>query len=503
MPILDSLELSLEALKEDSFAESIEPKKVIPKLILSVYALEKEVDDLRKRLNQYNHLNSLLSLEDLSDEKAKIEKNSTKKEPTIVQGLSTDASIDAKEVPVGFTPMYSAPALNDDELEPTTAKNESSSSDRKFVRPWPEVTLNQLASRFKIPRDLLSKTARRLGASKEMDDSNMKPIRGSDIGEGGRTRRPGRPAKQHRGPGRPRKSRSGSPRVKSEGRTISSGVSRQSSTASVNATDGGSSTIHRLDTEGSQTPVSKRPRTETPSLKPESSESSTPEMTGWFSLNNGTSSLTSRGRPAGIMGTPNSLVSYYTRGADGSYLCTLCDKKPFTSYHGIYAHLQSVHYDVKQDRFVQRPATRFSDQIGSEGTNGKINGKAEQITEPVHAQPEQSNVNSIGQPQANQARPVQPQLPVPVTVNATQPQLPVQQPIPAQVQPAQTRPQSQPQQAQPQQIQPQQIQPQQSQQSPAEVTNPAGSPARPNLLNPSEPSPVQNRLQSDMKDVFN
>lgn len=232
MQILDSLKVdSADKLQDEEFIRGLDSAKVISKLLLSVYTLEGEVSKLKDQVGEYGRLNKLLDLEDVSS----AETGKPKLEPTTVQGITlgeggssgvgagNGSLVPNGRIPVGFTPMYGSPVISGDQVAPGVSEGEESDTgalQQRFVRPWPEVTLNQLASRFKIPRDLLSKTAKRLGASKELDDSNLKPIRAADIdgrarrGAVGRPRKhPGRPGRPHRGPGRPRKSRSRSPAV--------------------------------------------------------------------------------------------------------------------------------------------------------------------------------------------------------------------------------------------------------------------------------------------------
>ena len=90
----------------------------------------------------------------------------------------------------------------------------------------------------------------------------------------------------------------------------------------------------------------------------------------------------SRGRPIGISIGGGSLTPYYSRSPDGSYLCSLCKRKPFTSYHGIYAHLRSVHYDAETDRYWKDGPRHSEAERGDEseesatndGNSGNIGG---------------------------------------------------------------------------------------------------------------------------------
>ncbi|QOU20360.1 hypothetical protein BRETT_005016 [Brettanomyces bruxellensis] len=417
MQILDSLKVdSADKLQDEEFIRGLDSAKVISKLLLSVYTLEGEVSKLKDQVGEYGRLNKLLDLEDVSS----AETGKTKPEPTTVQGItlgeggssgvgSGNGSFAPNgRIPVGFTPMYGSPVISGDQVAPGDSEGEESDTgalQQRFVRPWPEVTLNQLASRFKIPRDLLSKTAKRLGASKELDDSNLKPIRAADIdgrarrGAVGRPRKhPGRPGRPHRGPGRPRKSRSRSPAVqpgrgdRSELRGVPGGEPR-----GVKREPGAPATADRApDSKKSRLPsvstlnysVTRdlkykcdscgeifhnymqlywHKRSEHPhELVGEAADASVASANGSISASftpgapfrsSSDASIdarpqpVSRGRPIGISIGGGSLTPYYSRSPDGSYSCSLCRRKPFTSYHGIYAHLRSVHYDAETDRY--------------------------------------------------------------------------------------------------------------------------------------------------------
>ncbi|KAF6014154.1 hypothetical protein HII12_001480 [Brettanomyces bruxellensis] len=417
MQILDSLKVdSADKLQDEEFIRGLDSAKVISKLLLSVYTLEGEVSKLKDQIGEYGRLNKLLDLEDVSS----AETGKTKPEPTTVQGITlgdggssgvgagNGSSAPNGRIPVGFTPMYGSPVISGDQVAPGGSEGEESDTgalQQRFVRPWPEVTLNQLASRFKIPRDLLSKTAKRLGASKELDDSNLKPIRAADIdgrarrGAVGRPRKhPGRPGRPHRGPGRPRKSRSRSPAVQSgrgdrgELRGVPGGEPR-----GVKREPGAPATADRApDSKKSRLPsvstlnysVTRdlkykcdscgeifhnymqlywHKRSEHPhELVGEAGDASVASANGSISASftpgapfrsSSDASIdvrpqpVSRGRPIGISIGGGSLTPYYSRSPDGSYSCSLCRRKPFTSYHGIYAHLRSVHYDAETDRY--------------------------------------------------------------------------------------------------------------------------------------------------------
>ncbi|VEU21741.1 DEKNAAC102445 [Brettanomyces naardenensis] len=479
MQILDALKIdAADKLGDRSFVEGLDTSDVISKLLVSVYSLENQVGKLKDQLSHYEHLNQLLDLEDVEaagDAAVVASTTEPVEPPPIVQGITVDSTNDDSKIPIGFTPMYSAPALSDEE----TQQSHKDDNDRRFVRPWPEVTLNQLASRFKIPRELLSKTAPKSGNSKDMDDSNLKPIRGSDIVEQqddlyqDKNRPVGRPkknpAKPHRGPGRPKKSDTPtgssssppltsrqSPEVKIEPDAGSNQIidatvlapstkrlhdqlfensiegPKPSSTSSngsngSNGPNGSEVTVEykeesakrqRLEQQAVELVKSAlkytitsdlkyscdtcQQKTGTPQVfdnymqmyehkrqahpeefvnpmdprgKPRNSESSstttrpvtanssdvTPES--FPSQQNSSSSppslqirfandipprnpsLPTRGRPLGLSNASNSLIAYYTRGPDRSYICSLCHRKPFTSYHGIYAHMRSTHYD--------------------------------------------------------------------------------------------------------------------------------------------------------------
>lgn len=176
MQILDSLKVdSADKLQDEEFIRGLDSAKVISKLLLSVYTLEGEVSKLKDQVGEYGRLNKLLDLEDVSS----AETGKPKLEPTTVQGITlgeggssgvgagNGSLVPNGRIPVGFTLMYGSPVISGDQVAPGVSEGEESDTgalQQRFVRPWPEVTLNQLASRFKIPRDLLSKTAKRLGA---------------------------------------------------------------------------------------------------------------------------------------------------------------------------------------------------------------------------------------------------------------------------------------------------------------------------------------------------
>ncbi|KAF6009422.1 hypothetical protein HII13_003500 [Brettanomyces bruxellensis] len=405
MQILDSLKVdSADKLQDEEFIRALDSAKVISKLLLSVYTLEGEVSKLKDQIGEYGRLNKLLDLEDVSS----AETAKAKPEPTTVQGITLgeggSSGVRAGNgslapdgrTPVGFTPMYGSPVISGDQVAPGGSEGEESDAgtlQQRFVRPWPEVTLNQLASRFKIPRDLLSKTAKRLGASKELDDSNLKPIRAADIdgrarrGAVGRPRKhPGRPGRPHRGPGRPRKSRSRSPAVQPGGEPR--GVKREPGAPATadRAPDSKKSRLpsvstlnysvtrdlkYKCDSCGeifhNYMQLYWHKRSEHPhELVGEAGDASVASANGSISASftpgapfrsSSDASIdarpqpVSRGRPIGISIGGGSLTPYYSRSPDGSYSCSLCRRKPFTSYHGIYAHLRSVHYDAETDRY--------------------------------------------------------------------------------------------------------------------------------------------------------
>lgn len=484
--ILESLKIDdVKQLHDTDLVASLDKDEVISKLLASVNTLQSQVEQLTSKLGQYEKIDKLLDLDDLATDDGTLNAmNEGPEPPATVQALGVHSNKDEK-IPIGFTPMYSAPALNEVEIQPKSKEEEDS---RRFIRPWPEVTLNQLASRFKIPRDMLTKTARRLGG-KEMDKTNLKPIRESDMRRGKR-----------RGPGRPPKRRPSASKQQSDqedgsverSETPVETTPEKSATPDENIDPGALSSTTKRIHDAIVEEASKRQRSTPPEeLAPTASSKTVfvfepvappaepvavaePESTGTIdedaspsrtnpnrangsnnniddgaspsraipseptvssdSASNRTSgqsqagtSVTSAleytitpdlryscngcrlagvephifetymelyhhkhdkhpeefaqhkanstGGPAAAKGpqpevkspSPDSdnvdlrdpekqassktLLPYYTRGDDKSYRCELCTRRPFTSYHGIYAHLRSIHYNPFSDKY--------------------------------------------------------------------------------------------------------------------------------------------------------
>ncbi|ODV85841.1 hypothetical protein CANARDRAFT_198011, partial [[Candida] arabinofermentans NRRL YB-2248] len=151
-----------EKVRNLDFISSLDKDEVISKLLLAIFSLQKNVQDLSDKVDQYESLNKLLVNEDLSQEISP--PNSP---PTKVTKISPSKSDES--TPPGFSPMYSTPALSESEIVERPAKRQ------QVIKPWPEVTLTQLANRFKVPRDQLHQLSRTLDVDKRSHLRSLKP----------------------------------------------------------------------------------------------------------------------------------------------------------------------------------------------------------------------------------------------------------------------------------------------------------------------------------------
>ncbi|KAG7809564.1 hypothetical protein KL921_003561 [Ogataea angusta] len=164
MSFLKSLKISdPEKLKDPDFVSSLNEKEVISKLLLAVFSLQGQVEKLNAKLEKYENLDKLLNGEDLSEPPVP----DPKKESLIVEKVSKTPSDDS--IPVGFTPLYSTPALSESEIIDKPAKK------NVVVKPWPEVSLNQLAQKFKVPREQLMLANKTLNRDRKGHLRSLKP----------------------------------------------------------------------------------------------------------------------------------------------------------------------------------------------------------------------------------------------------------------------------------------------------------------------------------------
>ncbi|KAH3670402.1 hypothetical protein OGAPHI_000917 [Ogataea philodendri] len=163
MTLLKSLKINdPEKLKDPDFVSSLNQNEVISKLLMTVFSLQGQIKELNEKVEKYENLDKLLNGEDLSEPVPP-----TPEESLVVEKVSRTPSDDT--VPVGFTPLYSTPALSEsDIIEKPSKKN-------PVVKPWPEVSLNQLAQRFKIPREQLLQTNKGLATDKKGHLRPLKP----------------------------------------------------------------------------------------------------------------------------------------------------------------------------------------------------------------------------------------------------------------------------------------------------------------------------------------
>ncbi|GME90721.1 unnamed protein product [Ambrosiozyma monospora] len=190
--LLKSLKITNpDKIKDLDYVAKLKTPDLLSKLLLAVYHLEQEVEQLRDQVDQYENLNQLLEGEDLSDETKDSDENEniakkhekesnddeskspskpnspdsetkseTENQQIVVEKLTRNKHDDS--TPSGFTPMYSTPALTLDEV--MTMPNK-----RNVIKPWPEVTLGQLAAKFKIPKELLQQSSQVISAQQKKD----------------------------------------------------------------------------------------------------------------------------------------------------------------------------------------------------------------------------------------------------------------------------------------------------------------------------------------------
>ncbi|KAG7907773.1 hypothetical protein KL906_003854 [Ogataea polymorpha] len=164
MSFLKSLKINdPEKLKDPDFVSSLNQKEVISKLLLAVFSLQGQVEELNEKLEKYENLDRLLNGEDLSE----LPVPDPKKESLVVEKVSRTPSNDS--IPIGFTPLYSTPALSESEIMEKPAKR------NVVMKPWPEVSLNQLAQRFKIPREQLIQANKTLNKDRKGHLRPLKP----------------------------------------------------------------------------------------------------------------------------------------------------------------------------------------------------------------------------------------------------------------------------------------------------------------------------------------
>ncbi|KAG7737320.1 hypothetical protein KL923_003709 [Ogataea haglerorum] len=164
MSFLKSLKINdPEKLKDPDFVSSLNQKEVISKLLVAVLSLQGQVEELNEKLEKYENLDRLLNGEDLSEPPVP----DPKKESLVVEKVSRSPSDDS--IPVGFTPLYSTPALSESEIIDKPAKK------NVVLKPWPEVSLNQLAQRFKVPREQLMLANKTLNKDRKGHLRPLKP----------------------------------------------------------------------------------------------------------------------------------------------------------------------------------------------------------------------------------------------------------------------------------------------------------------------------------------